>query len=68
MGFVDALATAYEALLVAGAVALAWSATGRKLRSGWVGAATWAVGVVVVPLTLLGLLNAAGALSLVRHP
>jgi hypothetical protein len=68
VGFVDALSTAYEALLVAGAAALAWSATSRALRSGWARAAIWAVGGLVVPLTLLAVLNAVGALTLLGHP
>ena len=68
VGFVDALSTAYEALLVAGAAALAWSATRRALRSGWAQAAIWAVGGLVVPLTLLAVLNAVGALTLLGHP
>jgi hypothetical protein len=68
VGFVDALSTAYEALLVAGAAALAWSATRRELRSGGAQAAIWAVGGLVVPLTLLAVLNAVGALSLLGHP
>jgi hypothetical protein len=68
VGFADALSTAYEVLLVAGATVLAWSATRRELRSSWARAVTGAVGVVVVPLTLLAVLSAAGALSLVRHP
>jgi hypothetical protein len=68
VGFADALSTAYEALLVAGAAALAWSATRRELRSGGVQAAIWAVGGLVVPLTLLGVLDAVGALRLLGHP
>jgi hypothetical protein len=68
VGFADALSTLYEALLVAGAAALAWSATRQQLRSGWARAATRAGGVVVVSLTLVAVLQAAGALSLVRHP
>jgi hypothetical protein len=69
VGFVDALSTAYEALLVAGAAALAWSATKRELRSGEAQAAIWAVGGLVVPLTLLAVLHAVGALTLlVGHP
>jgi hypothetical protein len=69
VGFADALSTAYEALLVAGAAALAWSAgTRRELRSGAAQAAIWAVGGLVVPLTLLAVLHAVGALRLLGHP
>jgi hypothetical protein len=68
VGFVDALSTAYEVLLVAGAAALAWSATRRELRSGGAQAAIWPVGGLVVALTLLAVLNAVGALSLLGHP
>lgn len=68
VGFADALSSAYEALLVVGAAALAWSASRRELRSGWARTTTWAVGIVVVPLALLAVLNAVGTLSLDRHP
>jgi hypothetical protein len=67
VGFADALSTAYEVVLVVGSAALARSAITRELQSNWARAATWAVGVVVVPLTLLAVLNAAGALSLAHH-
>ena len=67
VGFVDALSTAYEALVVAGAAALAWSATRRALRSGWARAAIWAVGGLVAPLTLFAVLHAVGALTLLGH-
>jgi hypothetical protein len=68
VGFADALSTAYEVLLVVGSAALARSTRTRELPLGWARTATWAVGVVVVPLTLLAVLNAVGALSLVHHP
>lgn len=68
VGFADALSTAYEVLLVVGATTLARSTASRELGPGWARTATWAVGVVVVPLTLLAVLNAVGALSLGHHP
>jgi hypothetical protein len=68
VGFADALSTAYEALLVAGAVALTRSAARGELRSGWAQPAIWAVGVVTIPLTLLAVLHAVGALSLLGQP
>jgi len=67
VGFTDALSTAYEALIIVGAAALARSAAARELRSGWARAATWAVGIVVVPLTLVAVLGAVGAVRLIRH-
>jgi hypothetical protein len=68
VGFADTLSTAYELLLVVGATTLARSAVTSKLRSGWARTMTWAVGAVVVPLTLLAVLDTAGALRLARHP
>jgi hypothetical protein len=68
VGFADALSTAYEVLLVVGATTLARSTPRMQLRLRWARIAAWAVGVVVVPLTLLAVLNAVGALSPLSHP
>jgi hypothetical protein len=72
VGFADALSTAYEALIVVGAVVvLAWPATrqaaGREPRSGWARIGTWALAAVVVPLTAVAMLSAVGILPLTRH-
>lgn len=68
VSFADALSTAYEALLVAGAVTLTRSATRGEPRSGLARRAIWAVGAVVIPLTLLAVLHAVGALTLLGYP
>jgi hypothetical protein len=60
VGFADALSTTWEVLLVVGAATLARSTPGTQLRLRWARIATWTVGVVVVPLTLLAVLHAVG--------
>jgi hypothetical protein len=72
VGFADALSTAYEALIVVGAiVVLYWPTTrqaaGQQLGSGWARIGTWALAAVVLPLTAVAMLSAVGILPLIRH-
>jgi hypothetical protein len=66
VGFADALATAYQILIVVGAVVvLSWPATrqaaGREVRSGWARIGTYALAAVVLPLTAAAVLRVAAS-------
>jgi hypothetical protein len=68
IGFADGLATAYEALIVAGAAALCGRpGIGVQLRPGWARVATWAVAALVAALTAVAVLSAVGVLRLLSR-
>jgi hypothetical protein len=66
VGFADALATAYQVLIVVGAVVvLSWPATrqaaGREARPRWARIGTYGLAAVVLPLTAAAVLRVASS-------
>jgi hypothetical protein len=67
IGFADGLATAYEALIVAGAAVLSRRpAIGVQFRPGWARVATWAIAALVAALTVVAVLTAVGTLQFLK--